>query len=657
MEFTSARILIVDDNQDIHEDIKNILNPVGVNLQDWETRMLKDELFGSDDPSSNKNGKPLNISYWIDDAYQGEEAIQMIRKAEEENSSYSLVFMDVRMPPGMDGIQTIEKIWGINPYTEIVICTAYSDYTWDQILFKLGQTDHLLFIKKPFDSVSVKQIALALTTKWNLERLNRSHIQNLEIEVKKQTQDLENMVEKLTAEIHLRKEKEEQLLYIANYDTLTGLLNRYSFYQSIYGIINSFGNLAEKKVFYLLFIDIDGFKQVNDLYGHGIGDLLLKEISDRIKAILSEDCYKLKNITGHEDRQKPGVDAIFRLGGDEFTAILDVKDQEKVKQIASKLIESIKNEYFINEHEIQISGSIGISVYPKDSTNGSILLKYADLAMYRAKDSRGIFEFFDKSKDSVFIQQLTLEKDLKTALSNQEIELEYQSLLNNKQEIIGIEALVRWSHPTMGVLRPDDFLCVAEKSNLIIKIGEYVLKTACKHLKKLHEAGYKGWFVLVNCTIKQYYDPNFSRTVNQALAEADLSPEFLKLGFEEKFSLQDTERSLAIINELTKDGIQFTIDSLGKGKSMLNLLQRLPRNTIVKIDKTYVENITQNPSDKDFLLILLDLMRSRNLDVIVSGIETQEQLALLHSKNCIFQGYYFNKPKSFMDFIEDLKKQ
>ncbi|HEX3047287.1 MAG TPA: EAL domain-containing protein, partial [Bacillota bacterium] len=507
------------------------------------------------------------------------------------------------------------------------------------------------------DSVSVKQIALALTTKWNLERLNRGHIQNLEIEVKKQTQDLESMVEKLTAEIHLRKEKEEQLLYIANYDTLTGLLNRYSFYQSIYGIINTFGNLAEKKVFYLMFIDIDGFKQVNDLYGHGIGDLLLKEISDRIKTILNEDCYKLKNITGHEERQKPGVDAIFRLGGDEFTAILDVQDPEKVKQLAAKLLESIKNEYFINEHEIQISCSIGISVYPKDSSNGSILLKYADLAMYRAKDSRGVFQFFDKGKDSVFIQQLTLEKDLKTALSNNEIDLEYQSLFNNKKEIIGIEALIRWSHPTMGVLQPDDFLCVAEKSNLIIRIGEYILKTACKHLKKLHEAGYQGLFVLVNCTIKQYYDPNFNRIVNQALAEAKLNPEFLKLGFEEKFSLQDTERSLTIINELTKNGIQFTIDGLGKGKSMFNLLQRLPENTIVKIDKTYVENIAQNPSDQNFLLILLDLMRSRNLDVIVSGIETQEQLALLYSKNCIFQGYYFNKPKSFMDFIDDLKKQ
>lgn len=321
------------------------------------------------------------------------------------------------------------------------------------------------------------------------------------------------------------------------------------------------------------------------------------------------------------------------------------------------MLESIKNEYFINEHEIQISCSIGISVYPKDSTNGSILLKYADLAMYRAKDSRGVFQFFDKSKDSVFIQQLTLEKDLKSALQNNEIDLEYQSLLNKERQVIGIEALIRWTHPAMGVLQPDDFLAVAEKSNLIIKIGEYILKTACRHLKKLHEAGYKNWFVLVNCTIKQYYDPNFPKVVNQALAEAKLDPEFLKLGFDEKFSLQDTERSLSIINELTKNGIQFTIDGLGKGKSMFNLLQRLPENTIVKIDKTYVENIAQNPSDQNFLLILLDLMHSRNLDVIVSGIETQAQLELLYSKNCIFQGFYFNKPKSFMDFIEDLKKQ
>jgi diguanylate cyclase (GGDEF)-like protein len=655
MKEKTARILIVDDNQDIHEDIKNILNPARINHQDSEMQLLKDELFGDDDQNASKNDKSISIHYQIDDAYQGDEAIKMVLKADQEKEPYSLIFMDVRMPPGMDGVQTIEKIWSVNPYIEVVICTAYSDYSWDQILYKFGQTDHLLFIKKPFDNVSVKQIALALTTKWNLERLNREHIENLESEVKKRTQDLKEMVEKLTSEIHLRKEKEEQLTYIANHDQLTGLLNRYSFYQSIYGIINANADLVKKETFHLFFIDIDGFKQVNDLFGHDVGDLLLKEIATRIKTVLNGYAYQLTHVSDHQDCNKPLIDAIYRLGGDEFTAIIAEQDKEKVRQIATQLLECIKKEYFIADHEIQISCSIGISIYPEDSTNGSILLKYADLAMYRAKGSRGVYLFFDKFKDSVFIQQLVLEKDLKSALANQEIDLEYQSLFNNKKQIIGIEALVRWIHPTKGILKPDDFIFMAEKSNIILKIGEYVLKSACRHLKELHNIGYTDLFVLVNCTIKQFYDPNFVSIINSSLKDAELKPEYLKLGFEEKFSLQDPEKALLVINELSKTGIQFTIDGLGRGRSMFNLLQNLPRNTIVKIDKAYVENITESTSDQSFLLILLDLIKSRNLDVIISGIEKPEQVEILNTKDCILQGFYFNRPKSFKEFTDELR--
>lgn len=655
MEENTTRILIVDDNQDIHEDIRNILNPARINHQDLELQLLKDELFGEDDHYHFKNKKPFSIRYRIDDAYQGEEAIRMVQKADLEKMPYSLVFMDIRMPPGMDGVQTIEKIWRINSYIEVVICTAYSDYSWDQILFKFGQTDHLLFIKKPFDNVSVKQITLALTTKWNLEKLNREHIENLESEVKKRTQDLKEIVEKLTQEILLRKEKEQQLTHIANHDQLTGLLNRYSFYQSIYGLIKANADLPNKETFYLFFIDIDGFKQVNDLFGHDVGDQLLKEIATRIKTVLNKHSYKLTNVSDHDDCQEPLIDAIFRLGGDEFTTIIALHDKEKVKQIATELLESIKNEYFISDHEIQISCSVGISVYPEDSTNGSILLKYADLAMYRAKESRGIYLFFDKFKDSVFIQQLVLEKDLKSALANQEIDLEYQSLYNNKDELIGIEALVRWIHPIKGILMLEDFIFLAEKSIIILKIGEYVLRTACKHLRELHQLGYHNLFILVNCTIKQFYDPSFISVINSSLAETGLNPKYLKLGFEEKFFLQDPEKALLFINELSKAGIQFMIDGLGHGKSMFNLLHDLPKNTIVKIDKTYVENILGSPSDQSFLLILLDLIKSRNLNVIIDGIENHEQIELLNTKDCILQGFYYNKSKSFQELNDNLR--
>jgi len=306
MEGKVSRILIVDDNEDIHEDLKHILNPNQFELKDQEVERLKNELFGEDDNTKQE----FTIEYQIDDAYQGEEGIRKVQAALEEGNPYAMIFMDVRMPPGMDGIQTIEKIWEIYPYVQIVICTAYSDYSWEQILAKFGQTDHLLFIKKPFDSVSVRQITLALTTKFNLERLNRNHINDLESEVKKRTREL---------------------IYLANFDPLTKLLNRHSFYQSLYNLIHNTPT-NQRRQFYLLFIDIDGFKQVNDLLGHDIGDILLQEISERIKLTLGQDAFKLPSLLESTGE----MEAIFRLGGDEFTAIVKTDNKEDVHPIAKK---------------------------------------------------------------------------------------------------------------------------------------------------------------------------------------------------------------------------------------------------------------------------------------------------------------------------------
>lgn len=646
-----SRILIVDDNKDIHEDIKQILNPIGISSQDTELQLLKNDLFGEENEGPGNDKDPLVINYHIDDAFGGESAVQMILQADAENYPYALVFMDVRMPPGMDGIQTVEKIWELNPFIEVVICTAYSDYSWDQILLNFGQTDHLLFMKKPLDSVSLKQVALALTTKWNLERLNRSHIDNLETEVKKRTRELNDLVEKLKAEIDLRKEKEEQLAHIAHFDPLTNLLNRNSYYQYIARIIE---NKSDIEKLYFFYIDIDGFKQVNDLLGHDTGDLLLQQISQRIKLALTTHACLITNITGYEDKNKPAQQAIFRLGGDEFIAILASEEQSDIEKIAGELCKKIKETYIISGQRIDISGSIGISIYPGDTEDANLLLKYADLAMYRAKELRGTYLFFDKIKDTIFIQQLALENELKAALAREEIGLEYQSLLNNQDQLIGIEALIRWRHPTLGIQKPEDIIYIAEKTGLTIKIGEFILKTACKHLKKLHTAGFENLFVLVNCTMKQFYDANFINTIHNALTEADLQPDYLRLGLEERFSMQDPERSLGIISKLNKIGVHFTIDGLGKGQSLFNFLLTLPKHTTIKIDKAYVENITNNTEDKNFLFIMLDLLKSRCLDAIVSGIETREQKELLSTKDCILQGFYFNKPQAFEDFIRHI---
>lgn len=268
MDKNLCRILIADDNKDIHEDVKYILDLSSEEMEDYqETRLLKEELFGESSVSEKTETK-IDVKYRIDDAYQGEEAVRMVQSAVDAGDPYSLIFMDVRMPPGIDGIEATERIWAIDPDVGVVICTAYSDYSWNQIVLKLGQNDNLLFIRKPFDNIALKQIALAMTTKWSLKIQVNEYIENLEKQVSTRTTELTELVARLKGEIALRKEKEAQLAYSAHYDSLTELLNRRSFYSVLPVITRDESAHNKEQKLSLFYIDLDDFKSVNDIYGH-----------------------------------------------------------------------------------------------------------------------------------------------------------------------------------------------------------------------------------------------------------------------------------------------------------------------------------------------------------------------------------------------------
>lgn len=645
MEERLSRILVVDDNKDIHEDIKYILDSSVHSDNYLETRSLKDELFGE---NADSEKLVFDIRYRVDDAYQGEEAIRMVESAQIEKYPYALIFMDVRMPPGIDGIKAIEEIWKIAPDTEVVICTAYSDYSWEQILSKLGQNDHLLFIKKPFDNVSVRQIALTSTTKWKLQRQNKIYIGNLESEVEKRIQELRVLVTKLTAEITLREEKEKLLAYNAHYDSLTDLLNRRSFYSVLASAINRSNSLSEP--FSLFFMDVDDFKNVNDALGHDIGDKLLVEISTRLREILGGCTCSTSDLMPGSNPPR----AIFRLGGDEFTAIVAEGERCKLAGIADNLMKKIREPYMISGHEINISCSVGISIFPEDSSTADTLLKNADIALYEAKKSNGVYAFYEKPEGMIFLNELKIEKDLHNAVERNQIDLFFQCLVNTREEVIGVQALARWAHPQLGLLNPDQFIHIAEKSDQIIKIGSHILNTAVKHLKELHKTGYGKLFLLVNCTTRQFYNPDFVDIVKKALSEAELDPRFLKLGLEERFSVQATPRSLSIINELNRIGVQFTLNGFESEYPAFVFLQKVPKDTIIKINKDFVKNIVSDAKNRNFLLSLLDIIKSWDLNIIISGIETPEQKEILEQKDCILQGYHFNIPKPFKQFVNDL---
>ncbi len=648
MDIQNKRILIADDNKDIHEDIKYILATSSGYMEDYqETKLLKEELFGESFQAP-ADKAAADIKYNIDDAYQGNEAIEMVRMAKEAGEPYSLVFMDVRMPPGMDGIETIEGIWEIDPDAGVVICTAYSDYSWDQIIAKLGHKDNLLFIRKPFDNVSLKQIALAMTTKWSLKMQVRRHIGNLEQEVDRRTNELTITVQKLREEIALRKEKEKLLAHSAHYDSLTELLNRRSFYTSVNSLIT--GEPRRFSSFSLFYLDLDDFKSVNDIFGHDIGDRLLVRVAERIGKVLDKYACDVPDYIS----DNCSIKAIFRLGGDEFTAVICETDRESVGRIAQSLIDSIKEPYIISGHEIDISCCIGISVYNGNGISINTLLKYADIALYEAKKVHSIYKFHELSESNSYINEIKIERELKKAIDRRQIDVYLQSLVNTKDEIIGMQALVRWMHPEYGELEPGRFLHIAQKSDQIIVLGAYIIRKSLEHLKRIHEAGHDKLFVMVSCTAKEFYHPGFIDTIKSAVNDKGIDPAFLKLNLEDKFSFQTTPGALAIIRELNDFGVQFALNGFDSDYPAFVFLQQVPKDTMIKLNKAYVKNITTDIKNKKFLMALMDIIETWDLDVIISGIETEEQKHILDSRECILQGYHFNAPKPIEQYLNDL---
>lgn len=364
MEY-NTRILIVDDNESIHEDFRKVLIQE-INQDHAELDDLEAELFGEESETSSENSGEL-LKYEVDSALQGQEALAMVDKAAQEGRPYALVFMDVRMPPGWDGIETISRIWLKHPYVEMVLCTAYSDYTWDDIVAKLGSSDKLLFLRKPFDAVAVQQMALSLVKKWNLGEQARNYVKNLEQEVQQRTLQLKDLLQELEAKNAELANSNDQLKQAALHDALTGLPNRILFHDRLTQAIK----LAKrnKTQFAVAIMDLNGFKEINDSRGHLTGDYVLRTVADRIKATLRDS------------------DTVARLGGDEFAFVLPTVDRESPETVADKIMATFNESITMDTEgeKVNVGASIGITLYPDHGLDLDTLIGHADAAMYSAK--------------------------------------------------------------------------------------------------------------------------------------------------------------------------------------------------------------------------------------------------------------------------------
>ena len=613
----TSRILIVDDNRAIHDDFRKILldRDIDENLQNLEAA-----LFGETVPL-----RDLPRAFRIDSAFQGSEALALVQRSLEDRQLYSVAFVDMRMPPGWDGLETIERLWAVDPQIQIVICSAYSDHDWEELIARLGRSDKLLVLKKPFEMVEVLQCAHALTSKWRNERALRKHVNSLEKDVSDRTERLEAA--------------NKQLRHLATHDALTSLPNRVLLDDRMNRAIVQAQRAEEG--FAVCVLDLDRFKLINDSLGHHAGDELLKQVARRLSGAVRS------------------VDTVARLGGDEFVLIIgQTRTADDAERVARKVIEELQASIKIGELEVHTSASIGIAFYPNDGTSIETLYAHADAAMYCAKQRGGSgVECFAPSMSRATEDRMRFEGDLHRALKHKQFVLHYQPKFNSAtQRIHSVEALIRWRHPELGLIPPDRFIPLAEESGLIVPIGEWVLREACRQARVWQDQGLPALRVAVNISAIQFRRLDLVDTVQRALKDAGIDARFLEVELTETAVMSDPEESVEILERLSRMGIVVSVDDFGTGYSSMSYLRRFPIDKL-KIDRSFITNVISSPDDAAIVQAIISLAHSLRLRVVAEGVENAEQLAFLQKHGCDqFQGYYFSKPVAAAEFGELLRK-
>ena len=424
-----------------------------------------------------------------------------------------------------------------------------------------------------------------------------------------------------------RKNAEQRVQYLAYYDDLTGLANRTLLQDRLAKAVAD--ARRQKYNVALLFLDLDGFKDINDSLGHSVGDLLLQEVAQRLKR------------WGREQ------DTVSRLGGDEFLVMLPhVVDVSDAAVAAERLMDVIDAVFVIQGHSLHVHCSLGISIFPGHGEDGETLIKNADAAMYSAKQSgRNSFRFFTEDLNTQAMERLTLENGLRSALTREELFLMYQPQMDIcTGRIIGLEALLRWQHPTLGLVPPDKFIRIAENSGLILPIGEWVLRTACSQARKWQEDGLPAVTVAVNVSAIQFRQEDFCGLVRKVLQETGLPPQHLELELTESLLLANAELMLSVIQELKAMGVTLAIDDFGTGYSSFSYLRQF-RVSKLKIDREFIRDVAVNPDDAAIASAIISMAKSLHLKVIAEGVEDEAQMSFLRTHQCDeIQGYYFSKP-------------
>jgi diguanylate cyclase (GGDEF)-like protein/PAS domain S-box-containing protein len=720
----NRRILFVDDLPAIHGDFRKILvkNTLGSDLEADEAL-----LFGTASTAA------ASVCFEMDSAFQGTEALEKVRAAQQSNKPYAMAFVDMRMPPGWDGVETVEHLWREDPRLQIVFCTAYSDYSWKDVLARLDVRDRLLILKKPFDAIEVYQLANALTTKWQMTEQAAFKMNNLEQAVEERTQELSNAniivqnspvilyrlrgepslpliyvshnitklgydpktlvsasnwaeklvhrkdwhkvgeamarvfekdaqgasiefrlctgdgslrwvenryvpvrdkegrlveVEGIIIDITERKAAEEKIALIARTDALTGLANRTTLIERLH---QSFAAAKRGAMpFAILYLDLDKFKPVNDTLGHPVGDQLLREVALRLK-----DCTR-------------ETDLIARIGGDEFAVLQgEIKELASAGELAAKIQGVLNRPFVFHGNEVSISVSIGICPFGPEMTEPDAMLTQADLALYRSKEEgRNQYRFHSEDLDRAVLDRVTLAAELLRAIEHNELELQYQPQVElSSQDIVGMEALVRWNHPTRGMLAPGLFIPIAEKTGAIVALGRWVLNQACRQMKLWRDAGLAPPVIAVNLSLYQLKrGQEMVRDVIEAIEKWGLKPSELEFDVTEGTLAQLEWTQNEVLPQLRELGVKIAIDGFGSEYSSFDYIKEYRVNHL-KIARSYIDNSTLDSDCAATIRAIVTFARDMGIAVIAQGVETAQQSALLAETDGATQaqGFHFSK--------------
>jgi len=606
----NRRILIVDDTASIHEDFRKIL--CADTHAEPSLDSLEETLFGT--PAA-----PRQV-FELDSAYQGQEALALVSQALAANAPYAMVFIDMRMPPGWDGLQTIEQLWNVDPNLQIALCTAYSDYSFQAIEARLKYNDQLLILKKPFDHLEIRQMASALTWKWQL------------------AQDVARKVIGLERTIEERVQELLKVSHLLQYDALTELPNSTLLGDRLTQAI-ALGRRHDTQLA-VMFIGLDRFKRINNALGYPVGDEVLQQVSHSLVATVRDS------------------DSVFRYGSDEFVIVLhDVQHPQQTQHIADKVLRTISATRHVAGHDLSVTASLGISIYPNDSCNAVELIKHAETAMHTSKE-RGAndFSFYTEDMNLRAQRQQNLESAIRHALERDEFVLHYQPKLDLRSgRIVGAEALIRWFQPRSGWVSPADFIPVAEDSGLIVPLTQWVLRQACEQAQAWRSMGLPPLCMSVNVSPIDFRQRDFVDNLAAILKQSGLPPARLELEITESVLMQNVDETVDILQKIKAMGVRLALDDFGTGYSSLSYLRRFPID-VLKIDQSFVRGLNVNSQDAQLISAIIGMGKSLELNIIAEGVETVEQLNFLKAQQCEEgQGFLFSKavpPKDFAHMLQ-----